>query len=358
MLCCERCFESETLTKRIQKNGQKGDCDFCTSKNVMCLAPIGLFDLFERPLHLFEKSSTGGKPLSDLFEYEYGWPIFKNSSIDRNRKKEFWRELCKASNDPHVCKEPIDLDALWIVRSELSPSVQWHAFSRYLKTERRFFVDLDKFNLVFDWLKNPPKEIIDSFHKGRRPLYRACIEEDDEDGYKCEELERRPPSSKTPGGRANPVGIPFLYLADHVETAIAEVRPWKGAKVHLGKFEVEELIILLKLIEKPGNLDPFAENGDPIQKWARYDLMGILKTELSKPIDYRKANTEYLPSQFLVEFIRSRRHQQFDGVLYQSGISPGCNVVLFDNKKVKLVDRRVTTVDGLSVKIWYDDIVF
>ena len=30
-------------------------------------------------------------------------------------------------------------------------------------------------------------------------------------------------------GRANPVGIPYWYGATDPETAVAEVRPWKGA---------------------------------------------------------------------------------------------------------------------------------
>jgi RES domain-containing protein len=32
-------------------------------------------------------------------------------------------------------------------------------------------------------------------------------------------------------GRANPRGIPVLYLATHRETALAEVRPWIGAVI-------------------------------------------------------------------------------------------------------------------------------
>jgi len=39
-------------------------------------------------------------------------------------------------------------------------------------------------------------------------------------------------------GRANPKGIPYLYLATHRDTAVAEVRPWKGGAVSVGQFKI------------------------------------------------------------------------------------------------------------------------
>src|SRR5262249_53432483 len=41
----------------------------------------------------------------------------------------------------------------------------------------------------------------------------------------------KPPRGQAPGGRANPKGIPYLYLSTHRETALAEVRPWVGSFV-------------------------------------------------------------------------------------------------------------------------------
>ncbi len=39
-------------------------------------------------------------------------------------------------------------------------------------------------------------------------------------------------------GRANPKGIPYLYLATKRETALAEVRPWIGSLISVGGFEI------------------------------------------------------------------------------------------------------------------------
>jgi RES domain len=39
-------------------------------------------------------------------------------------------------------------------------------------------------------------------------------------------------------GRVNPRGICYIYLAKGRSTALAEVRPWMGSKVSVGKFEL------------------------------------------------------------------------------------------------------------------------
>ena len=39
-------------------------------------------------------------------------------------------------------------------------------------------------------------------------------------------------------GRANPKGIPCLYVATDKETAMSEVRPWLGAIISIGRFKL------------------------------------------------------------------------------------------------------------------------
>ena len=48
--------------------------------------------------------------------------------------------------------------------------------------------------------------------------------------------EMKPISNWQSEGRANPRGIPCLYLATHRDTALAEVRPWIGAAISLAQF--------------------------------------------------------------------------------------------------------------------------
>src|SRR5262249_2528191 len=48
----------------------------------------------------------------------------------------------------------------------------------------------------------------------------------------------KPRKERSPEGRANPKGIPYLYLSTTAEAAMSEVRPWVGALVSLAQFEV------------------------------------------------------------------------------------------------------------------------
>src|SRR6266566_4486089 len=48
----------------------------------------------------------------------------------------------------------------------------------------------------------------------------------------------KPIRGRAKEGRVNPKGIPYLYLATHRDTAVAEVRPWKGGVVSVGQFRV------------------------------------------------------------------------------------------------------------------------
>ena len=65
---------------------------------------------------------------------------------------------------------------------------------------------------------------------------------DDDDAGSYDVPAPLPPARMTPfpnrarEGRANPKGIPCLYLATHLGTAIAEVRPWIGLEVSVGQF--------------------------------------------------------------------------------------------------------------------------
>ncbi|OGW20156.1 MAG: hypothetical protein A2X55_02475 [Nitrospirae bacterium GWB2_47_37] len=47
-----------------------------------------------------------------------------------------------------------------------------------------------------------------------------------------------PPHHLAKAGRINPEGIPYLYCAGDLDTAGAELRPWKGAHLTIGEVEI------------------------------------------------------------------------------------------------------------------------
>ena len=68
---------------------------------------------------------------------------------------------------------------------------------------------------------------------------------------------------------------------------------------------------------------------------------------LSKPVDRNKTSLEYLPTQYLCEFIKD---QGFHGVLYNSFLGDGYNIVLFDETKVECVSTKLHEITSIRIE--------
>jgi hypothetical protein len=58
----------------------------------------------------------------------------------------------------------------------------------------------------------------------------------------------KPLRNRAREGRANPKGIPYLYLATHQDTAMAEVRPWVGSLISIGRFALKRDVHVLNCV--------------------------------------------------------------------------------------------------------------
>jgi hypothetical protein len=151
-------------------------------------------------------------------------------------------------------------------------------------------------------------------------------------------------------GRANPKGIPCLYVATDRETAMAEVRPGVGTKLSLGQFQ---LMRDLRLIDfSVGHDSPFyppldeeapAEVADNI--WAQVDRA------FSESIDSSPATAEYAPTQVIAELFRTNG---FDGLVYKSKLGPGLNIALFELEAAELHTCSLVRVQ--TVKFTFGDL--
>ena len=69
------------------------------------------------------------------------------------------------------------------------------------------------------------------FYSTERCFYRARVHE----SKLLIDQMRAPPSITVTAGRANPIGISYLYLAENEKTCIAEVRPSNGSLVSVAR---------------------------------------------------------------------------------------------------------------------------
>jgi hypothetical protein len=133
-------------------------------------------------------------------------------------------------------------------------------------------------------------------------------------------------------GRANPVGIPYLYVASTAKTAIAEVRGHKGEKVSVLEFEIRNDLNLFDLRHPRETISPFEQIDDLEFLYKYMPYLELLEHELSKPVVPKKANLEYLASQYLCELIKQ---MNYHGIIYKSSIDAGNNYVIFNDNRLK-----------------------
>jgi hypothetical protein len=143
-------------------------------------------------------------------------------------------------------------------------------------------------------------------------------------------------------GRANPVGISYLYVASTPKTAIAEIRGHKGESVDVLEFEIKNNLNLFDLRHPRQTISPFEQIDDLefIYKYMPY--LELLENELSKPVIPKKANLEYLASQYLCEIIKQ---MNYHGIIYKSSIATGNNYVIFNDNRLKagIIKKYVIT---------------
>ena len=339
MFCCANCFGDSFLDSHIPKiSKQTGACSSCASTNTALVGPIELLDYFQSVCSIYtEDHSADAKLLVSWFQDD--WQIF--TSLDPIKAQALLGEIL---NDGELVRKnhlPLNVPALAAVE-------KWASFRDEIIWKNRFFfrheLDLDRLKALFDsYLETDASEFTDQ-------IYRARIQPDN--SVIPMDKMGRPPATNAKNGRANPVGIPYLYAASTAETAIAETRPHPGDQLSVAKFRVTAPLRLLNLLHPRKTISPFEVDESELSA-LRHDLAFLchLESELSKPILPRVADLEYLPTQYLCEFIKNCG---YDGVVFKSSISNGANVALFDDSKViaeALTQYEVTKLNYEQVQL-------
>jgi len=142
-----------------------------------------------------------------------------------------------------------------------------------------------------------------------------------------------PPREIVTGGRANPLGIPYLYVADSLVTCISEVRPSNSSGVYVAQVTPVRELSLLDLTAPRKYCSASAFGEEQLSAVLGYlGLLELFSNELSKPIRPENSNLDYIPTQFLCEFIKSEA--KFDGIVFNSSFGQGKNYVFFDGQSL------------------------
>lgn len=311
--CCPECFDDRGLRDDIfpALDADTGTCDFCGSVDVLLAEPNRLAPWFELLINVYEKSTTGRTIVEWLKE---DWQLFSHPRMDAAHAKELLGEIL---DDGDVVRQPFSPSPAYVSEG----LAQWETLRDEMMYRNRWFLDVTieeaRLRQLLDLLIAPslPSQ-----------WFRARIRPD-EINYTIDQM-GAPPKRRASHGRANPAGIPYLYLGSRPETALSEVRPHTGDTACVAEFQIPAIRAVdlrnpRKLVS-PFILSDAIEIG---QLRADLPFLERLGDELTRPVLPQGAAIDYIPSQYLCEFIKK---SGFDGVVYRSSVSDGFNLALFD----------------------------
>jgi RES domain-containing protein len=148
-------------------------------------------------------------------------------------------------------------------------------------------------------------------------------------------------------GRANPRGIPALYLATTRDTALAEVRPWIGAVISVAQLVMErELnVIDCSKYHAPEN---FLDIFDDQTKSREDGIWMAIDRAFATPVSKEDEAKDYIPTQVLAELFKA---EGYDGVVYKSLLSDdGYNVTLFNLDHAKVINASLHRLNSIQFK--------
>jgi RES domain-containing protein len=225
----------------------------------------------------------------------------------------------------------------------------WQRFVVDMKSKNRFTLSEEPARFVDLLIDYAKKHKAVSLPRSTL-LYRARINDTDNNTPFALDKMSAPPAHLAGHGRLNPRGIPYLYLASDTITAISEVRPWVGCELTVAEFCLVDECELINFSKKHLVNVPRGDEFDG----AEFTWRELITWMFSAPFDPRD-DTAYIPTQYLTERIKGAG---FVGIMYDSALSTGgYNVALFDAKRANTVRRERARVTATIVDARFDEIV-
>ena len=155
----------------------------------------------------------------------------------------------------------------------------------------------------------------------------------------------KPLQDRATEGRANPKGIPVLYLSTRKKTAMSEVRPWLGSLVSCAHFSTTRDLTIVDFSVRHGSgfMLYFSEPDAPKREeavWTQIDRA------FSKPTTTGDDTADYVPTQVIAELFKN---EGYDGIAYKSAFGKkGYNIVLFDPADAELTYCTLFEAESLK----------
>lgn len=334
MNICKDCFLDEELRSEINANAViDGKCDVCGKEGkVMDFAEF--YDFFTSLLELYSPTVNSNKTIVDIIQDE--WHFFK----DKDVAKVLLSDVIVTNNIGYSITDFVNYT------DEICDRIAvWDRLKTSVKENSRFFTNMDEF-AQYNYLTAGK-----SLHVGQK-LYRSRITPVGQKKIKRDKM-GCPPKELATAGRANPIGIPYLYLSDSAKTTYFEVRAVYLDKLSVGTFRMERE---LKLIDFVYDVNLFLSYNDSNislkETIIKKKVIEAISSDLSKPLRRYDSEIEYVPTQLICEYCKrivDSEGATADGITFESSLHKGGrNYVLFDESAAKCIrvdSHEITKID-------------
>lgn len=358
MIFCEHCFNDKEIASIIcsVSASNVGKCPVCHHANGHLYDTDMQNDLtpyFEELLNIYTPSSMlpdsypKAETRSLIDDIKERWCIF--ADLSRTQVYGILKDICcdLYADVPEIFDGSVGIpelyDSTYLKDHALLKNNDWDAFVAEIKTQNRYHSKLINFDILEKYCS-----FIRKIYKAGDLFYRARISE--RSGYPIGEMSA-PPAGQSSEGRANARGITCLYLANDVETTLHEVRAGVFDFVSVGTFRLKRDITVVDL-RAIAEISPFVEGLEYLDHAINKQYLEKLNSEMSKSLRRSDSTLDYVPTQYIVDFIKSIEHnneQEYDGIEYNSTTNPGgYNLAIFNPDLFECIDVDVYDIEKLQ----------
>jgi hypothetical protein len=336
---CKNCFADKELRGFIISQNFIGNCSCCGSTDVEIIQIEELYDFFKELFENFQPNISGERLISKI---QGNWSLFANLDYGQNILNYVLDRI-----DTTVTSS----DELVDFNDEINENINyWFKLKEQLKWERRYLTNIGYLTDDLGW---------DSFFESKtiikydNTFFRARLHNNaDEEAFAKEDM-KCPLKEYSTAGRANSVGIPYLYLSDNENTILHEIRASYLDEVTVATFrlkeDLHEDILISDFTEIPCLYAPSSVN----QRIKSTLLRQIISRDLSKPMRRYDSELDYIPTQFICEFIKVFTNVQ--GIKFRSSLhNVGNNIVIFNQdimecESVKRIQISKVSIEGQQI---------
>lgn len=343
MNCCVECFQDAQIRAMISTNNKTDNCDFCGQKNIAIYSidsSSDLSDLISGVISVYEENDNG-EPLFDVLIDD--WNIFSKTLPSTRSLIE---TFCNIIVGGHIRNHNVNVKIphAYIENYGIFSGHSWGDFSEVIKTKNRFYYGYFKADQFVSFLSYS----ITKYSKGTT-CFRARVWSDGH-GYNIMEM-GAPPVGKRKSGRVNPEGIGVLYLTSDEKTALSEVRASAFDFVSVGEFRLKKDINVVN-ISGLNNISPALYASGLESLAANTKIFSDIAKEIAKPLRRNDSSLEYLSTQYITEFIKSKG---YSGVEFASTMATGGNnLAVFDEALFECT--AVHDVEIKKIEYLYDNV--